>query len=132
MHNLLHFVIRRLCSGDSASCPPLADATCRIRCCMATKQLLHGDKAIAAWRCSNQLLLVNPFVGHGESGIGKCRVGPVDEIDLPSCAGDGGVEPAEVVGREHVLGDVPLVDIDVLPLSALSLVASDGVRILDL
>ena len=25
-----------------------------IRCCMATKQLLHGDKAIAASRQSNQ------------------------------------------------------------------------------
>ena len=55
MHNLLHFVIRRLCSGDSASCPPLADAKGRIRCCIAMQQLLHGDKAIAAWRCSNEL-----------------------------------------------------------------------------
>ena len=23
-------------------------------CCIATKQLLHGDEAIAAWRCSNR------------------------------------------------------------------------------
>ena len=31
------------------------DFTGHIRCCVATKQLLHGDKAIAASPCSNQL-----------------------------------------------------------------------------
>ena len=55
---------------------------------------------------------------------------PVDQIDALGGACEGCVEPAEVVGREHLLRDVALVYVDVAPLSALCLVAGDGVGIL--
>ena len=64
--------------------------------------------------------------------VAQGAVGPVDEEDLLGGTGDGRVEPAEVVGRKHVLGDVALVDVDVLPLSALCFMAGDGIGILDL
>ena len=38
----------------------------------------------------------------------------------------------DIVGGEHFIGHVSLVDVDVCPLSALSLVASHGVGVFDL
>ena len=42
---------------------------------------------------------------------------------------EGGIQPVDVVGREHVVGHVALVYIYVCPLSALRLVAGHGVGI---
>ncbi len=49
------------------------------------------------------------------------------EVDFFGGAGEGGVEPTEVLAVEHVVGEVAIVDEDILPLSALRLVAGDGV-----
>ena len=38
--------------------------------------------------------------------------GPVDEEEFFRSAGEGGVEPVDVVGGEHVVGHVALVYID--------------------
>lgn len=57
---------------------------------------------------------------------------PVHEIDGAGGTGDGGVEPAEVVGTKHVVGHEALIDEDVGPLTSLCLVAGDGIGVLDL
>jgi hypothetical protein len=46
--------------------------------------------------------------------------------------GKGGVEPAVVVYGRAVGRQVPLVEVDGTPLSALRLVAGDGIGLLDL
>ena len=57
---------------------------------------------------------------------------PVDKIKMLCGTGKGGVDPVDVVGREHLIGHVALVEIDVCPLPALCLVAGDGVAELHL
>ena len=58
--------------------------------------------------------------------------GSGEDPHMAFCAGNGGVEPAEVVGGEHVFSHVALVDEDVGPLPALCFVAGDGIGVLDL
>ena len=58
--------------------------------------------------------------------------GPVDEEDPLRGSGDGGVEPAEVVGREEFWSHVALVNEHVGPLSALRFVAGDGIGVFHL
>ena len=52
---------------------------------------------------------------------------PIDEIKMTGGTREGGIEPVEIVGIDHIVGHVALVDIDICPLSALGLVASDGI-----
>ena len=57
---------------------------------------------------------------------------PIHQKDLFGSAGKGGVKPAEVGNVCHVFREIPLVDIHVLPLSALRLMAGHGIGILQL
>lgn len=59
-------------------------------------------------------------------------LGPVDKEDSLGGACDGCIEPSEVVGGEKFLCHVTLINEDVGPLTALCLVASDCVGVLDL
>ena len=54
-------------------------------------------------------------------------LGPVHEIELLGSTGEGCVEPVDLVGGEHVVGHIALIQIDVRPLSALSFMAGDGI-----
>ena len=56
----------------------------------------------------------------------------VEQVDFPGGAGEGGVEPAEVLFVEHLVGDVTLLDYHRIPLATLCLVAGEGVGKLDL
>ena len=58
--------------------------------------------------------------------------GPVDEEHLFGGPGESGVEPVDVVGREHVVGHVALIDVDMRPLAALRLVTGHGITVLHL
>ena len=55
----------------------------------------------------------------------------IHEIDFGDGAGEGGVEPLEVVGGEEILPE-GIVDEDAVPLAALGLVAGDGHRVFEL
>ena len=54
-------------------------------------------------------------------------LGPVDEIEFLGGAGEGGVEPVDIVGGEHIVRHIALIEIDVRPLSALRFMAGDGI-----
>ena len=60
------------------------------------------------------------------------RLRPIDEPDLVSGTCEGRVEPTVVVEAHHLFCDVPLVDEHLRPLTALRLVAGDGIGVLDL
>lgn len=60
----------------------------------------------------------------------RLRLGPVHEKEFLCGTREGCVEPVDIVGREHVVGHVALVNIYVRPLSALCLVAGNGIGIL--
>ena len=47
----------------------------------------------------------------------RLRLGPVDEKEFLCGTREGCVEPVDIVGREHVVGHVALVNIYVCPLS---------------
>ena len=55
----------------------------------------------------------------------------IDQVEFFGGAGEGGVEPLEVLDSEGVLPE-GVVDEDALPLAALGLVAGDGGGVLDL
>ena len=59
-------------------------------------------------------------------------LGPVDEKQFVGGSCEGGVQPVDVVGREHVVGHVALVYIYVCPLSSLCLVAGHAVGVFGL
>ena len=52
---------------------------------------------------------------------------PVHKVELLGGAGEGSIEPVDIVGGEHVVGHIALIQIDVRPLSALSFMAGDGI-----
>ena len=55
------------------------------------------------------------------------RLRPVDQIQLLGGTGEGGVEPVDIIGREHVVRHVTLIHINMRPLSALRLMAGHGI-----
>ena len=44
--------------------------------------------------------------------------GPVDEEEFLSGSGEGGIEPVDIVGGEHIVGHIALIEIDMRPLTA--------------
>ena len=56
----------------------------------------------------------------------------VHQVERSRGTGKGRVEPTEVIGRQILVRHIALVEEYILPLSALSLVASHGVGILHL
>lgn len=60
----------------------------------------------------------------------RLRLRPVDEIKFLCSTREGCIEPMDIVGREHVVGHVALVNIYVRPLSALCLMTCYGIGIL--
>ena len=59
-------------------------------------------------------------------------LGPVDEEEFFRGAGKGGIEPVDVVGGEHVVCHITLIEIDMGPLTTLGFMASDCIGELDL
>ena len=57
---------------------------------------------------------------------------PVHEIELLCGAGEGSIEPVDIVGCEHVIRHIPLIQIHMCPLPALGFMASHGIGELDL
>ena len=57
---------------------------------------------------------------------------PVYEVKMVGGAGESGVKPVDIVGVEHLLCHLSLIDIHMFPLSALRLMAGDGIAKLDL
>ena len=55
------------------------------------------------------------------------RLWPIDQIQLFRGTGEGSIEPVDVVGRKHVVRHIPLIHINMRPLSALRLMASYGI-----
>ena len=55
------------------------------------------------------------------------RLRPVDQIQLLGGTGEGGVEPVDIIGREHVVRHITLIHINMRPLSALRLMAGHGI-----
>ena len=49
-----------------------------------------------------------------------------------ACPCESCVEPVDIVGSEHLIGHIALIEVDVRPLSALRLVTGDGISELDL
>lgn len=47
-------------------------------------------------------------------------------------SGEGGVEPVQVIGSHHLIGHVTLVNVDISPLTTLSLMAGNGIAELHL
>ena len=62
----------------------------------------------------------------------KLIFGPIYQIDRFCGTRYSGIEPPEIVGRKHVFGYIALVYENALPLSALRLVAGDGIGELNL
>ena len=60
------------------------------------------------------------------------RGGPVHEEQLFGGAGKGGVEPMDIIRREHIIRHIPLVEIDMCPLSTLRLMTGHCVGVFDL
>ncbi len=60
------------------------------------------------------------------------RFWPVDQIELLGGTCKGGIEPVQIVGREHVVSHITLVDIDMCPLSTLRLVTGGGIGVFHL
>lgn len=54
-------------------------------------------------------------------------VAPVDEEEALTGSGEGGIEPVDIIGIEHIIRHVTLIHIHMCPLSALRLVAGYGV-----
>ena len=59
-------------------------------------------------------------------------LGKVHQIEHFCCSGKSGIEPTEIVGSQHVIRHIPLIQKDPFPLSTLRLVTSDGIGILQL
>ena len=57
------------------------------------------------------------------------RLGPVNQEEFFGGAGEGGVEPVDIVGGKHIIGHVTLVYVNVRPLTTLGLVTSNGISI---
>mgnify|MGYP004419271719 CR=1 FL=1 len=58
------------------------------------------------------------------------RLRPINEEEFLRSARESCVEPVDIVGREHFVGHIALVYVDVRPLSALRLMARDGIGVL--
>ena len=59
--------------------------------------------------------------------IVNLRFRPINQKKALCGTREGSIEPVQVVGSEHVVSHVTLVDIDMRPLTALCLVTSDGI-----
>ena len=53
--------------------------------------------------------------------------GPVDKVEMFGGTSEGGVKPMDVIGCEHLVCHVSLVEVDVCPLSALCFVTGDSI-----
>ena len=67
---------------------------------------------------------MNP--GSRRDSLFLCRW-PVHEIEFLGGAGEGGVEPMDIVGREHIIHHIALIQIHMCPLSTLGLVTGHGI-----
>ena len=67
---------------------------------------------------------MNP--GNRRDSLFLCRW-PVHEIEFLGGTGEGGIEPVDIVGCEHIIRHIPLIEIHMCPLSALGLMTGHGI-----
>ena len=55
------------------------------------------------------------------------RLRPIHQEQLFRSTSKSGIKPVDIIGREHLVGHIPLIEIDMRPLTTLRLMTGDGI-----